>query len=82
MEEIVYRGVLYSPFRKKYGPVKAIIIASLFFSLAHSALIVFFAAIFYTTLYEKTESLVSTFVAHSTDNLLMIATAFYLFGQG
>ena len=35
VEESIYRGMLYSPFRKKYGPIKAIIIISLFFAIVH-----------------------------------------------
>ncbi len=77
-EEVVYRGILYSPFRKKYGPVKAVVIVSLFFGLAHPTIpSAFFGAIFLTILYEKTESIISTFVAHSVHNLLVILTAFY-----
>lgn len=78
VEEIIYRGFLYSPFRKKYGPLGAIIITSLFFGLAHSALSPFLISIFLTTLYEKTESIISTFVAHSVGNLLVILTVLYL----
>jgi uncharacterized protein len=79
IEEIVYRGILYSPFRKKYGPIKAIFIVSLFFGLVHTTFpLAFFAAISLTSLYEKTESIISTITAHSVHNLLVIIVAFYL----
>lgn len=78
VEEVVYRGILYSPLRKKYGPVKAIIIASLFFGIGHPNWPkAFVIGIVLTTLYEKTESIISTYIAHSTINLLVLASAFY-----
>ena len=79
VEEVVYRGILYSPFRKKFGPVKAIIITSLFFGVAHPSVpVAFFVAIFLTILYEITESIIATSVAHSAHNLLVVATALLL----
>jgi uncharacterized protein len=76
VEESIYRGILYSPYRKKYGPTTAIIITSLFFSFGHfeitgeSILI----GVLWGILYEKTESIVSPMAAHSTHNLLWLLT--------
>lgn len=78
IEEIVYRGILYSPFRKKYGPMKAIIISSIFFTIIHFVLPTFIFSLLLGFLYEKTESLISTIVAHSIYNLFVTLTAFYL----
>lgn len=78
IEETVYRGILYSPYRKKYGATWAVIISSLIFSLSHFALLTIIFSIFLSILYEKTESIVAPIVAHSAYNSLAVATAFYL----
>lgn len=82
VEEIIHRGLLYSPYRKKYGPKKAIIITSLMFSMGH----IRFGPIFFSfidgilmgILYERTESLVSPMVFHGTRNLTSILGSYYL----
>lgn len=82
VEEITYRGILYSPYRKKYDSKVAIIITSIFFSIAHTkspTVSVFITGIFLGILYEKTESLISTIVAHSTYNLVNTVGIYYLY---
>lgn len=72
IEESINKGILYSPYRKKYGPIKAIIIISLFFSSGHlggGLLPSFIAGIFNGVLYEKTESIIAPIVAHGAYNL-------------
>jgi uncharacterized protein len=79
VEEIVYRGILYSPYRKKYGPIIANVIVSLMFALSHpSPEKAFGIAVLLTALYEKTESITATFIAHSCINMLVILSAFYM----
>lgn len=81
VEEVIFRGILYSPYRKKYGAIGAIILTSLFFSAAHSGynlLQLFLAGVFLGLLYEKTESILSNTFAHGLANLLSILTGFYL----
>lgn len=83
LEEIIHRGVLYSPYRKKYGPKKAIIITSLIFTIGHirsgPMFLVFIDGIIMGILYERTESLVSTMVFHGTRNLTSILGSYYLY---
>lgn len=80
MEECLYRGILYSPYRKKYGPMRAIFINALLFSIGHYGTNIvhnFIAGIFLGALYEKKESIIPSIVAHSANNLLGVLTAFY-----
>lgn len=77
VEEILYRGVLYSPYRKRYGSTAAIIITSVLFSVSHfglSFLSTFIGGILLAILYEKTESLISPIIAHVAFNLINITT--------
>jgi membrane protease YdiL (CAAX protease family) len=80
-EECVYRGILYSPYRKKYGPEIAIVLTALFFYIFHlgsNPIIIFIYAILAGVLYEKTQSIISTIIAHSAYNLFVLLSAFYL----
>jgi membrane protease YdiL (CAAX protease family) len=72
LEEIFFRGILYSPYRKKYGVTIAICITSIIFILFHSTGGNLLAPIIYCVLYEKYESLVFPIVAHSFTNLFLI----------
>ena len=77
VEETIYRGILYSPYRKKYGPQVAIVITSLFFSAGHfgvGILSTFIGGLIFGILYEKTESIYSPIIAHSLFNLFNILT--------
>ncbi|HUL37004.1 MAG TPA: type II CAAX endopeptidase family protein [Thermodesulfobacteriota bacterium] len=78
VEEVIYRGIFYSPYRKKYGPAKAIIITSVFFSMAHYALPSFLFSLLLAALYEKTESIIPPIIAHSIHNLLVILSVLFL----
>jgi membrane protease YdiL (CAAX protease family) len=80
VEEIIFRGISYSPYRKKYGPLIAIILTSSLFSLIHGGfgiILIFVYGIFLGFLYEKTESIISCFLAHCILNLLLCLTAFF-----
>ena len=77
IEEMIFRGFLYSPYRKKYGPLWAIILNTLLFALNHSMGTLgttFSYGLIYGGLYEKTESIVPPIIAHSSVNLLIILT--------
>ncbi len=80
VEESMYRGIIYSPYRKKFGPKIAILITSLLSSFIHFEIT--FAAVLigflWGILYEKTESIVSPVVAHSIHNLLWFLTEIYV----
>jgi hypothetical protein len=80
VEESMYRGVIYSPYRKKFGPKIAILITSLLSSFVHFEIT--FASVLigvlWGILYEKTESIVSPVVAHSIHNLLWLLTEIYV----
>ncbi|NIO44244.1 MAG: CPBP family intramembrane metalloprotease [Candidatus Aenigmarchaeota archaeon] len=82
VEESIFRGILYSPYRKKYGPTCAIIITSLFFATFHHRGILhyFINGFFWGILYEKTESIVSSIVAHSIYNLIFFIVMLYFAG--
>jgi membrane protease YdiL (CAAX protease family) len=80
-EECVYRGILYSPYRKKYGPKIAILLTAVFFYIGHlgsDPIHIFVYAILAGVLYEKTESIISTIIAHSAYNLFVLLSALYL----
>jgi membrane protease YdiL (CAAX protease family) len=72
VEECLCRGFLYSPFRKKYGPIASIVLIGLLFSVMHQrfSLPLVFLGIVLGILYEKTESLIAPVVAHSLYNSL------------
>jgi membrane protease YdiL (CAAX protease family) len=78
IEEVIYRGIFYSPYRKKYGPTKAVIITSVFFTMAHFALPSFLFSILLTVLYERTESIIPPIIAHSFHNLLVILSVLFI----
>jgi membrane protease YdiL (CAAX protease family) len=71
VEEAIYRGILYSPYRKKYGAFAANLITSTIFAAAHDrdsigAYVVLVAmGSLFAVLYEKKESLLYPIIAHS-----------------
>jgi len=79
VEEIIYRGILYSVFRKKYGAYIGIVITSLLFSLIHFTIAPGFilTGIILGILYEKTESIITPTAAHITHNILWLLTEIY-----
>ncbi len=80
-EECVYRGILYSPYRKKYGPKIGIVLIALFFCITHvgsNPIYFFLSGILLGVLYEKTESIISTIVSHSAYNLFVLLSGLYL----
>jgi CAAX protease family protein len=77
-EEVIYRGIFYSPYRKKYGVTKAVLITSLFFCMVHNAFGPFLFSVLLTALYEKTESIIPPMIAHSIHNLLVVLSLLFL----
>jgi len=85
VEEIFFRGILYSSYRRKYGPKIAIFFTTLFFVTIHIGgnyfeIIIF--GIILTILYEKTESLFLTFITHASFNLFYTLFFYYLIRTG
>lgn len=80
IEEVIYRGLLYSPYRRKFNSYyTAILITSVFFAVSHFGINTipnFFVGITFCLLYEKTESLIATIIAHSSYNFLSIVSVF------
>lgn len=74
-EEIYFRGFFYPALRKIIGRVPALLLAASFFGLLHFDLLRFIpitlSGIWLTMLYEKTGSLYTSIIAHSTWNTLM-----------
>lgn len=74
-EELVFRGLIYPPLRKAYGRWSGIILTALFFGIMHFDLIRFWplvlGGIVLTWLYEKTQNLWSSIIAHGVWNILM-----------
>ena len=75
-EEIIFRGLIHSLLRKRYGFKKALVISSIFFGLMHGigAVTIFaiVAGLGLALLYEKTGSLAPGMVAHSVGNLISV----------
>jgi membrane protease YdiL (CAAX protease family) len=78
VEELLYRGIVYPPYRNRYNPMVAIAIVSALFSLGHFELSIdaTLVALCWGALYELTESIVAPVAAHSTYNLLWVVTEF------
>jgi membrane protease YdiL (CAAX protease family) len=84
VEESLYRGIMYSPYRKKYGPMIAIIITSLLFTFGHfeakgEGILI---GVVWGLLFERTESIVTPLAAHSSYNLLWFLTEIYVVKSG
>jgi membrane protease YdiL (CAAX protease family) len=74
-EELIYRGLIYPPLRKAYGKASGVILTALFFGVMHFDLIrflpLFLGGMVLTWLYEKTQSLWTSIIAHGVWNILM-----------
>jgi len=78
IEESIFRGILYSPYRKKYGMYGGIFINAFIFTVTHYGVPVvplIFGEIILSALYEKTETIIAPFIAHSIYN-----TSYFLVG--
>lgn len=79
VEEILFRGVMFSAFSRRFGLVVGIIVSSGFFGLAHfsstgifeMAVLSFFGVI-WALLYWRTGSIIPGIVLHGFDNALVV----------
>ncbi len=74
-EELVFRGLIYPPLRKGFGKGRGIMLTALFFGIMHFDIIrflpLFLGGAVLAWLYEKTQSLWPSIVAHGIWNTLM-----------
>jgi membrane protease YdiL (CAAX protease family) len=83
VEETLFRGIAYAPFRRKYGPTKAVVITALLFFTSHPNLNItsLFYGLLFGWLYERTQSLPIIVAGHGVLNGLLIILSLRL-GQG
>lgn len=74
LEELVFRGFLYSPIRRSFGPTNAIFLTAFLFMLGHGQIspsVLVFGLLF-AYLYESTQSLVPSVLFHVLINLRIV----------
>lgn len=80
-EELFYRGMMYPVFRRKFGPTIGMILAGIIFGLVHldswRAIPLAVGGIILCYIYEKTNSIFVTTMAHGVWNGLMSLFVFY-----
>jgi hypothetical protein len=74
-EEIVFRGLLFATFRRRYGVLASALASALIFGVAHGYGWIGLASVVWSGLlwawsYERTRSLVPAMLAHAAVNLL------------
>lgn len=79
MEEVGFRGLIYTTLRSRLTPTLAIVLCAVFFSALHLSSIADFFSIFWSGLllayaYERYHSLLPGIVMHSAGNLLFLST--------
>jgi len=79
MEEIGFRGLVYTTMRSRLGPTLAIVVSALLFSALHLKSVAGFLSIFWSGLllayaYERYHSLLPGMVMHAAGNLLYLGT--------
>ena len=79
MEEIGFRGLVYTTLRSRIGPTLAIVISATLFSALHLKSVAGFLSIFWSGLllayaYERYHSLLPGIVMHAAGNLLYLGT--------
>ncbi len=74
MEELVFRGFLYGPIRRRVGPTIAICLTAFLFMLGHGqwAQSTFVFGLLFAYLYESTQSLVPSVLFHVLLNLRIV----------
>jgi len=82
LEEIFFRGFMYSAFKKKAGIIGAILLSSFLFSILHTNPIGFLPimvlGILLALLYEKTGSLIPSIMVHMIHNTGMMTFVFIM----
>lgn len=79
MEEIGFRGLIYTTLRSRAGPTLAIVLSAALFSAVHIQTLAGFLSIFWSGLllayaYERYHSLLPGIVMHSAGNMLYLST--------
>lgn len=74
LEELVFRGFLYGPIRRRVGSTIAIVLTAFLFMLGHGQLAqsTFVFGLFFAYLYESTQSLVPSVLFHVLLNLRIV----------
>ncbi len=82
IEEVFFRGFLLAALVQPLGPLRAAVVSSAVFSVAHASLAVviplFFIGLLLSWLYLRTGSLWPPFAAHAAQNLLALAATLAL----
>ncbi len=80
-EELFYRGMIYPVFRHKFGPVPAMIMAGTIFGVVHwdlwRAIPLAIGGMILCYIYEKTNSIFVTALAHGSWNGIMSLVVYY-----
>ncbi|HZK43716.1 MAG TPA: type II CAAX endopeptidase family protein [Syntrophomonadaceae bacterium] len=80
-EELFYRGMIYPVFRQKFGPIPAMIMAGIIFGLVHwdlwRTIPLAIGGMVLCYLYEKTNSIFVTTLAHGVWNGTMSLIVYY-----
>lgn len=75
VEELIFRGCIFSALKKEYGFWSGAICSSIMWALAHSTLlqmmVAFFSGIVYSQLYEKHNKIWMPIVVHCMGNLIV-----------
>jgi membrane protease YdiL (CAAX protease family) len=82
-EELVFRGLLFATFRRRFGPGASALLSAALFAIAHGYGILGFVSVLWSgTLwawtYEKTGSLLPGMIAHALNNLMVCTTVIVL----
>lgn len=72
-EEIVFRGFLFTRWRRKWGPVRASLCVSVLFALMHPNILGFFVfSLVMCAMYIRFRSLIVPILAHASNNLIAL----------
>lgn len=84
LEEIIYRGIIYSTIRERIGIIPGVILSSLLFAVGHmrssadTIIAMFFVGIILALIYERTKSLYPLMLAHAINNLIVLITVYLI----
>ncbi len=76
-EEVLFRGFIYPGIANSFGPIKAALVTSALFALAHQQvgvmIPIFVTGLMLAWLYHRSGSIWPSFIAHGTQNALALA---------
>jgi len=82
VEEVYFRGFLFSAFKSKFNWKYAALISSIIFSFSHilptSLLPIFVLGLAFAVIYQKTNSIYPSVIIHSANNLLALVSTFII----